>query len=171
MTKLTVFDKIEKVLTRFRDQISELDSKLFKILVGIMETLRETFKENARVFSEGIQDDNHYIWKILKVTEVKEQFDPIIRDMDVKKVLYDMMQNIFSKVDKWTEKQDDNELSRMISGFILDEFKDATQKTMTDYLYIKYNASTLQQLSDSIEQDIMQDKLWNRSAPMFWKTP
>lgn len=171
MCKLMAYDKLDKVLTTFRDQIAELDRKLFNVLTTMMETLRATFEENAKIYSEGIQDKTSYTWKILDIKDVASQLDATIQSMNVKMVLINMMNHMFDKVDVWTKQSDDNEICKMISDFILGEFKSATEKTMTDYLRKKYNATDIKTLSKEIDNDIMQNQLWDRSTPLFWKSP
>ena len=77
-----------------------------------------------------------------------------------------MMQNCA----KWVN-EDENEITKLISDFILDAFRNATQKTITDYLKEKFQVDNIQLLEQRIEDEIIRNKLGVDSTPLFWKNP
>ncbi len=157
------------MLQEFKKQLLELDNKLFSVLTNVMDTLRNTFEENAKVLSEGVRDDNTYTWKILSIPDIQAGLDEVVKKTDVSKTLYDLMTSMFENCKLWIG-QDQSEIVKLVSAFVLKEFQDATKKTMTDYLKVKYDdVTTPEELAERIEKDIMHDKLWNKSTPLFWK--
>ena len=78
------------------------------------------------------------------------------------------MIDLFDNCKKWIN-QDENEISKLISDFILGQFQQATKKTMTDYLKEKFGVDNATLLEQKIEDEIIQKELWNKSTPLFWQ--
>ncbi len=158
------------MLQEFKKQLSELDNKLFSVLTKVMDTLRNTFEVNAKVLSEGVRDDNTYTWKILSIPDIQAGLDEVVKKTDVSKTLYDLMTYMFENCKLWIW-QDQAEILKLISAFVLKEFQDATKKTMTDYLREKYGVDSSDILAQAIERNIIQQVLWDKSTPLFWQNP
>lgn len=166
--RIDVVKTMGDVLQEYKRQLTELDNQFFKVLTNVLDTLRETFEVNARVLSEGVREENSYTWKILSVPDIVDGLDDVIKKLDVQKTLSDLMLGMFTNCKKWIG-EDDAEIVKLISEFVLREFEEATKKTMTDYLKEKYQATNEELLSNAIKSDIMEEKLWAKSTPLFWQ--
>lgn len=167
--RIDVIKTMGDVLQEYKRQLTDLDNSFFRVLTNVLDTLRETFETNARVLSEGVREENSYTWKILSVPDIIDGLDEVIKKLDVQKTLSDLMIGMFTNCKKWIG-EDDAEIVKLISEFVLKEFEDATKKTMTDYLKEKYQTSGNDELlANAIEADIMEDKLWSKSTPLFWQ--
>ncbi len=165
--RLEIYQNMASLLQEYKKQLVALDNSFFNILTNVLDTLQETFAENAKVLSEGERKDNTYTWKILSVRDVQEGLDDVIKKLDLQQTLYDLMMNLLNNCKKWIN-QDENEISRLISNFVLKEFDAATKKTMTDYLREKFQTDNATLLADKIESEIIEEKLWKNSTPLFW---
>lgn len=165
--RIEMFKTMESVLTEYKRQLVNLDQSFFNILTTVLDTLRETFSENAKILSEGVKSENSYTWKILSVNDVQDGLDEVIKKLDLGQTLYDLMINLLDNCKKWIN-QDENEISKLISDFVLREFGDATKKTMTDYLREKFQTENSTLLTDKIKTNIIEEKLWKDSTPLFW---
>lgn len=168
--RVEMYQKMGYLLQEYRRMLSRLDSSFFDVLVVVLDTLRQTFAQNARILSEGINDGNTYTWKILSVKDVKDSLDKDVENLNLSNTLHDLMDVMFADCTKWIT-QDQNEISRVISDFVLNHFRTATQKTMTDYLKIKFRVDNPGALEANIENEIIQNRLWDRSIPLFWQNP
>ncbi len=166
--RVEVYKTLEELLQEFKRQLVALDHDFFNVLTIVLDTLRATFEENAKVLSEGIREENSYTWKILSIPDIQAGLDTVIKNLDVTQTLYDLMSSMFANFKNWMG-QDQNEIVKLVSEFVLSEFGTATKKTMTDYLKEKYNAENPTVLAEKIEEDIMQKNLWNKSVPLFWQ--
>lgn len=166
--KIEQFKAMNELLEQYKKLLMKLDHNFFAVLTEMLETLRDTFAKNAEVLSEGIQEENTYTWKILSVKDIKEGLDEVVKNLDLNQTLYALMIDLFDNCKKWIN-QDENEISKLISDFILGQFQQATKKTMTDYLKEKFGVDNATLLEQKIEDEIIQKELWNKSTPLFWQ--
>ena len=158
--RVEAYKKLNDLLTGYKNLLLNLDHNFFAILTEVLDTLRATFAENANVLSQGIKTKHTYSWKILSVKEIQQSLDAVVKGLDLNQTLYAMMSKMFENCTKWIT-QDENEISKMISDFILELFREATQKTMTDYLKEKFNVSNIALLVNAIEREIIEE-LWDK---------
>ena len=100
--------------------------------------------------------------------DIKVDLDKVVENMDLNQTLYSLMIDLLENREKWIN-QDENEITKMISDFILGQFQSATKKTMTDYLKEKFGVDNPTMLEQKIEDEIIRKKLWSKSKPLFWK--
>ena len=166
--KMDMYQKLDDVLKRFKKLVTDLDSSFFAVLQDVMFTLRDTFKKNIEILTQKGVEDRSYNWKILSINEVIDGLNEEVKKLDVEQTLYRLMVGMFEHVSDW-KSNDESKIAKIISTFVLDEFSEATKKTITDYLKEKYHETDIVRLADKIEQDIMRDKLAVKAQPMFWQ--
>lgn len=166
--KVELYQAMDVVLQEYKRQLQKLNQNLFRILIHVMDTLRETFEANKAFLSQRGTKDNIYTWKILEIPDIEEGLQEEIRNLDLGQTLYDLMITLFDHCKAWING-DESEIRKLISDFILKEFSTATQRTMTDYLKEKFNVENSQLLADEVETKIIKDKLSKDSTPLFWK--
>lgn len=165
-----LYKNMDLVLQEYKRQLRRLNQNLFRILLQVMETLRETFEVNKTVLSQkGIQD-HLYTWKILSIPDIKESLEREVKEHDAGQTLYHLIMTLFEHCAVWMN-QDENEICKLISDFMLQEFDKATKRTMTDYLKEKFRVENPALLADAVEKEIIRDKLGKDSTPLFWKNP
>ena len=166
--KVEQFKNMRELLEQYKKLLIKLDHNFFAVLTQMLETLKETFAKNADVLSEGIKEENTYTWKILSVKDIKEGLDEDVKNLDLNQTLYALMTDLFENCKKWID-QDENEISKLISDFVLGQFQTVAKKTMTDYLKEKFGVDNATLLEQKIENAIIQKELWSKSTPLFWK--
>ena len=166
--KVEQFKNMGELLEQYKKLLIKLDHNFFAVLTQMLETLKETFAKNADVLSEGIKEENTYTWKILSVKDIKEGLDEDVKNLDLNQTLYALMTDLFENCKKWID-QDENEISKLISDFVLGQFQTVAKKTMTDYLKEKFGVDNATLLEQKIEDAIIQKELWSKSTPLFWK--
>lgn len=162
------YQRMNDLLERYKKLLVKLDHNFFAVLTEVLETLRETFAKNAEVLSEGKVSDNTYTWKILSVKDIRAGLDEVVKGLDLNQTLYSLMTNMFENCKKWIN-QDESEISKLISDFVLAQFQQATRKTMTDYLKEKFEVDNPTLLEKAVEEQIIQKELWAKSTPLFWQ--
>lgn len=168
--KVEQYQRMNDLLEQYKKLLLKLDHSFFSVLTEVLNTLRDTFAKNAQVLSQGILSENTYTWKILSIKDIQQGLDDEVKKLDIEQTLYALMTNMFENCGKWITR-DENEVSKLISDFILNQFHEATQRTMTDYLKEKYEAENTTLLVKAIEENVIQDELWVKSSPLFWKNP
>ena len=166
--RIEQFKTMGNLLEQYKSQLITLDHNFFAVLTQMLDTLRNTFAENARVLSDGVREGNPSICKILSVKDIKVDLDKVVENMDLNQTLYSLMIDLLENREKWIN-QDENEITKMISDFILGQFQSATKKTMTDYLKEKFGVDNPTMLEQKIKDEIIRKKLWSKSKPLFWK--
>ena len=165
-----LYKNMDLVLQEYKRQLRRLYQNLFRILMQVMDTLRETFEVNQTVLSvKGVQN-NLYTWKILSIPDIREGLEQEMKEHDLGQTLYHLMQTMFERCTVWIN-QDENEIRKLISDFILQEFDKATKRTMTDYLKEKFRVENPALLAEAVEKEIIREKLDRDSTPLFWKNP
>lgn len=166
--RVELLQTLNTVLQDYKQQLVRLNNNFFHILTTVLDTLQKTFEENGKVLTEGVRTQNNYNWKILSVPDVRKGLDEEVGKLDLQQTLYDLMSAMMANCAKWVN-EDENEITRLVSDFILKAFRSATQKTITDYLKEKFQVDNTALLVQRIEEDIIRNKLGVDSTPLFWK--
>lgn len=166
--KVEQMQTLNTVLQNYKQQLVKLNNNFFHILTTVLDTLKKTFEENGRVLTEGVRTDSSYNWKILSVPDVRKGLDSEVEKLDLQQTLYDLMSMMMQNCAKWVN-EDENEITKLISDFILRAFQDSTQKTITDYLKEKFQVDNTALLMQRIEDQIIRNKLGVDSTPLFWQ--
>lgn len=168
--KVELLQTMNTVLQDYKQQLIRLNNNFFDILTTVLDTLQKTFQENGRVLTQGVRTENNYCWKILSVPDIQKGLDAEVQKLDLQQTLYSLMSTMMDNCAKWVN-EDENEITKLISDFILNAFRNATQKTITDYLKEKFQVDNIQLLEQRIEDEIIRNKLGVDSTPLFWKNP
>lgn len=168
--KVRALQTMEEILEEYKTQLAKLDNNFFRILTIVLDTLRETFEENEKTMTEKVESPNDYNWKILSISDVKETLDNEVQKLDLEGALHHLMLGFCSNFEKWID-QDEGEITKLISEFVLEEFHDATKKTITVYLREKFGTDDATILTKKINDEIMESQLGKKSIPLFWKSP
>jgi hypothetical protein len=168
--KVAQLETMNTILQDYKQQLILLNNNFFRILTNVLDTLQKTFEENGRVLTEGVRTENTYNWKILSVPDIRKGLDAEVEKLDLQQTLDSLMRSMMDNCTKWVN-EDENEITKLISDFILTAFRDATQKTITDYLKEKFQVDNIQLLEQRIEEEIIKDKLGVDSTPLFWQNP
>lgn len=170
LAKIRQYNVMLEAFRLYRGQVIRLNNDFFNVLSTVLDTLQNTFKENANILTNSVRTENQYTWRILSIPDIKESLDESVAKMDVGQVTQEFIDNMFNEYKNWMG-QDPNQIRKLISDFVIDKFDNITRQTFLDYLKIKFDTSDSAKLKDRIKNEIIQNKLADRSEPMFWCNP
>lgn len=168
--KIRQYNVMLELLRRFRRQVMQLNNDFFNVLATVLDTLQNTFRENANILTNGVRTETQYTWRILSIPDIKESLDENVSKMDVEQVTQEFIDNMFEEYKNWMG-QDPNRIRKLVSDFVINKFDNITRQTFLDYLKIKFDTTDSSKLQEKIKTDIIQSKLADRSEPMFWRNP
>lgn len=161
------FQSMVEVLRIYRKQVVQLNNDFFNVLTTVLDTLKNTFAENANILTNGVRADNIYTWSILSIPDIQDSLDSMVSGMDVSQVTREFLDKMFDEYKNWLS-QDPNRIKKMISDFVVNKFSDIANQTFLDYLKIKFETEDSNRLQEKIKSEILQGKLSGRSEPLFW---
>lgn len=167
LAKIRQYNVMIELMRQFRRQIVQLNNDFFNVLTTVLDTLQNTFKENSNILMNSVRTENQYTWRILSVPDIKDSLDYSISRMDVSQVTTGFIENMFEAYKNWMG-QDPNRIRKMVSDYVIDTFDDITRQTFLDYLKLKFDTTDSAKLQEKIKTEIIQNKLADRSEPMFW---
>lgn len=168
--KVEMLEIMNVVLQDYKQQLIRLNNNYFHILTTVLDTLQKSFQANGRALTQESMAGNGCKWKIISVPEIQEMLDAEVERLDFQQINYNMMMTMMDNYAKW-ENEDENEITRLISDFILKTFWNANMKTITDYLMENFQTENHLLLVQRIEEEIIRNKLAVDSIPLFWKNP
>jgi len=167
LAKVRQYNLLMDLLRQFRRQVMQLNNDFFNVLTAVLDTLQNTFRENANILTNSVRTGNLYTWRILSIPDIRESLDQCVAQMDVGQVTQEFIDSMFEEYKSWMG-QDPNKIRKLISDFVISKFDTITRQTFLDYLKIKFNTTDSSKLKERIKGDIIQDRLADRSEPMFW---
>lgn len=168
LANIEKYNYMQGLLRSLREQVVDLNNSFFDVLTTVLDTLRSTFEDNARILTAGIHRGNTYTWQILDIPDIQSQLDDAVTSLDVNQVLKNFVTRMFEEYPKWLSN-DANNIALLISDFITAQFAAITQKTIKDFLQIKFGTTNPVMLKDQIRQQIIEDQLSAKADPLFWR--
>lgn len=160
---------VANTLTKFREQLENLNSGYFALLTEVLDNLLETFEEDEQwLDSSAASASPGYTKRILQLPDVKPKLDKAIKELNAKQLVQDFMEYLMKAPEEWSTR-DDGKIGLYISEFMVKIFKDQTDRSLEDYLYEKYpkTGHNSAQLAQAVSDDIL-DGVYNDAKPMFW---
>lgn len=165
--RIRQYQLILELLRLYRKQVVQLNNDFFTVLTTVLDTLQSTFKENSNILTGGVRTESTYTWSVLSIPDIRDSLDEQVEKMDVGLVTREFLDNMFDEYRNWLS-QDPNRIRKMVSDFVVAKFDDITNRTFLDYLKIKFGTSDSNKLQDKIKTEIIENKLSDRSEPLFW---
>lgn len=165
--RIRQYTVMAELMRQFRRQVVQLNNDFFNVLTTVLDTLQNTFKENSNILMNSVRTENQYTWRILSIPDIKESLDYSVSKMDVGQVTMGFIDNMFVEYKNWMG-QDPNRIRKLVSDYVISTFDDITRQTFLDYLKLKFDTTDSSKLQEKIKTEIIQNKLADRSEPMFW---
>lgn len=167
-TMQETFYKMKSFLTILRKQLVDLSNKYCSVYNTVIDELIATFEAN-RVYLEDISDNvQEFEYPIATINDLKETLDERIKEIDIPSKMMDFQKYMLSgNVCKSWMTKNENEITKCVSKYFIEVFKEYTNKTMTSYLQDKYNTDNTDELIQFIRNDIM-NQLDIKAKPLFW---
>lgn len=164
--------KIERItvlgdlLNEFKKQLEELYSGFFKTFTKVLDELSSTFKANLTTLSNPTNTFDNYSEPLMTISDLQESLDNSVKVMKIQSLLNHFIDDLINDEKSWIS-QDENKISAKVVSFFLSELTEFTQKTITDYLQIRFQTTDPNQLRKKIYNDIMINA-HNKANPLFW---
>lgn len=171
---MQVYDKLDTVLRKFREQIVEATAAYYIKLNRVMDTLIDTFAENKNALSdqEVLQQKGTFAIPMMTIDELKKSLDAEIAKINVPGMLDAFMVLLLNSEDDWI-MEDENKIARLVIKFFTDvAFSGFTNRTITSFLKDKYENKvggkiTDAQLTNYVYNDWMK-LLTSKASPLFY---
>ena len=163
---------VANALTKFREQLGRLNSGYFALLTEVLDNLLETFEADEEwLGTPAASAPTAYTKRILQLSDVKPKLDKAIKGLNGKQLVQDFVEYLMKAPDEWNTR-DDGKIGLYISEFMVDLFRDQTNRSLEDYLYEKYPATghNSAQLAQAVNNNIL-NGVYNDAKPMFWCDP
>lgn len=174
--KLTmqVYERLNTVLTGFRQQVVDFTAAYYIKLYRVMDTLINTFAENRSALAnpQMLQNNNDFDIPMMTIQELKPTLDAEIARIDIPNMLDSFVVLLLNHEDDWI-MEDANKITRLVRDFfVTTAFQNFANKTITSFLTDKYQNKfgglvTNAQLTNYIYNDWMK-MLTDKASPLFY---
>ena len=164
--KIDLYETTANTLTQFKRQISELYTQFFGIFEKVLKELQSTFAENLSTLSHPAIRNNDYAIKLLTIQELQPSLDEAVETMNSNELISGFVTYMLEHPD-WWQAEDESKISRGVSNYFLDQLKDFTHRTMSDYLEIILGTFHPLTLTKYVRNEILVP-LAQKAEPLFW---
>lgn len=154
-----ILSEIEKLLRNIHDNY-------FSIFARVMAQLQSTFDENKSTLLTPVTADINYAFKIMSIQDLSDTLDNTVKQMQIPDIIHSFVSELIEKDNIWIT-EDESKISAEVSKFFVNALGSHTQKTIIDYLKIKYDTTAPEQLKNYIKNDII-TRLDQKAAALFW---
>lgn len=160
---------VENTLRRFREQLENLNSGYFALLTEVLDNLLETFEEDEQwLDSSAASASSGYTKRILQLSDIRPRLDEAIDELNATQLVRNFTEHLMKDPKRW-KSRDDGKIGLYISEFMVDLFRDQTNRSLEDYLYEKYpeTGHNSAQLAQAVSNEIL-NGVYNDAKPVFW---
>lgn len=167
--KVQLYVEMGEFLKAFKQQVIALRDEFFSPLIETMDNVAETFKANLDALNVNVASDNDYAIKIVGLEDgsLKESLNEAVEQLDCKAIVLQFVQYMIDNPQKWESRNNDAQISAMVSEFFVEQLNAFTSKSIDSYLQTKYLAPTQAALINCIYQ-IEMVPLLTKASPLFW---
>ena len=163
---------VANTLTKFREQLENLNSGYFALLTEVLDNLLETFEEDEQwLGSPAASASSGYTKRILQLSDIRPKLDEAIDELNATQLVRNFTEHLMKDPKQW-KSRDDGKIGLYISEFMVALFRDQTNRSLEDYLYEKYpeTGHNSAQLAQAVSNEIL-NGVYNDAKPMFWCDP
>lgn len=149
---------MKDLLCELQDQVSRLNEKFFQPMTALLDTLKNTFRENSSTLCEGKNRKNSRTWQIVELSQIQDQLNIILEDLDSEQEFQKLAELLLTHWRDWING-DEDAVTKLISQHIIQTFSSVSGKSMDHWL-------------DSTSQSagvVIQKHFDKAGAPPFWK--
>ena len=154
---LEVFDRMDKVLHTFREQVVEAADTYYLQLAYVIKTLLETFAENRQLLLGGAlpQRESPISEPLMTIPELRPVLDAEAEKIRVPNAFQAFMGAFLDPDNEETWlAEDEREIAKLVSGFFARyAFSGFDNRSLTSFLKDKYQTRTDAELADRLDAD------------------
>ena len=171
-SRIKMLERMEIMLLKMIPQFEQLAEDCFDVYVRVTRNLTETFHENYQTLtnrssSKAVADP--FSIPLMTVENMKESLDQAVSNMKLDQEMSAFHSFFFRNNGVW-KSGDEKKIAKSVSTYLVRKFDGYTQKTLTDYLEIRFNAANAGELTNKVYEEILKP-LEDRATPLFWKEP
>ncbi len=169
--RIREYDAAISVMQTFSLQVKKLYQVYFAPLIEMLDNVRASFDEDMAYFqTPAARRSTAYTRQILKLSDVQESLDASIKALQPHTLVSEFVDSVMDNHEEWINRDSDR-ITAFISRYMSSAFREQMNRSLQDYLYIKYpHAAGPQQLAEEVERDIITEQ-FNNAAAMFWCNP
>ncbi len=165
--RVHVLGKLESAIRKMIEQFDNLYEVFFRPYVIVSNNLVDTFKENYDAINTNTETvEDPFVIPLMRIADMKDSLDNTVEAMSLEAELRDFYVALLRNPDVWVQS-DERKICAFVSKYFSDKFSDYTNKTITDYLQIRFNTTDPAQLADCIYNNIL-TPLSDKATPLFW---
>lgn len=153
-------------MKEFKKQLEDLYNNSFKIFTTVLDNLIVTFNANLTALAEPITTFETYSKPLMTILDLKESLDTSVSEMRIPDIVNHFVDALMNDEKTWIS-QDENKISTTVTKFFLSEFDVFTNKTIIDYLQIRFKTTDPNLLKNEIYNKVIIPAYYDAS-PMFW---
>lgn len=170
--KIEMLKVMERMVDKLIDQIERLYRECFFVYEKVYSELSETLAENLSVLtdedvSEAVADP--FIIPLMTIRDMKESLDRTISEMQIDNEISSFNAHLFSNSKVWRTKET-RKITAEIKDYFVNRFNRYTERTLTDYLEIKFGVTDAGPLANMTYDEIL-SPLSGKAKPLFWRDP
>ena len=171
-SRIKMLEKLEGMLLRMIPQFEQLAADCFNVYAQTTQDLTETFHENYQILTGKASsriDADPFVIPIVTVEDMQVSLDKTVMSMKLDQEMSAFHSFFFRNSGIWNSG-DEKKIAKSVSTYLVHKFDGYTQKTLTDYLEIRFNTANAGELTDKVYNEILRP-LDDKAAPLFWKEP
>lgn len=166
VTKIDSLIALGELLKEFKKQLEDLYNGFFKIFTTVLDNLISTFNANLTALAEPITTVEAYSKPLMTILDLKESLDTSVSEMRIPDIVNHFIDALMNDEKTWIS-QDENKISASVTKFFLSELNTFTNKTIIDYLQIRFKTTDPNLLQGKIYDEIM-IPAHKDASPLFW---
>lgn len=171
-SKLKMLEKLESMLRVMITQFERLHTECFDIYAKVAKNLVETFDENYRTLTNAQATNavaDPFVIPLMTIADMRESLDATVDAMRLDDEMTAFHSTLFKNYEAWNSG-DEKKISKAVSSYLILKFSGYTEKTLTDYLKIRFATDDTGELTNKVYQEILRP-LSDKATPLFWKEP
>ncbi len=164
--KIDLYQEMGSLLNELQNQLDQLYASFFGVFSEVMNNLQETFETNLRTLAEPLAVSNDYAIRLIAIQDIQQSLDNTVAAMRIDDLIHGFINHMLNNPDCWVT-QDESKISDAVSSYFLDELRTYCQRTIVDYLQVKFDTTNPAALQKKVYDEII-IPLGDRSSPMFW---
>ncbi|MBC2580431.1 tubulin-like doman-containing protein [Clostridium sp. DJ247] len=153
--------------SRVIQDLSELNSKIYRVYTEILNELNKVFKEDGDILAKGEEIEGAlgrtYSWTVVKVPDLTDYIERIVNKETADELVRRFSYKLLEESQKWLDEVRIDVVGS-ISNFVSEEYGDVITQSMEDFLALEYGED---KSIISIIKDEIGPKLDKDAVPIF----
>ncbi len=164
--KIETLSVLNDVLVELKKQVNDLYVQYYAIFETVMRNLESTFAANLTALANPVGPSQDYAVKLMTIQQIQPALDSSVKAMRIDDLISGFVNYMLQDSKVWIA-QDESKIAYAVSNYFLSVLDEYTQKTIVDYLKIKFNTEDPNMIASKVYSEIIQP-LSQKAAPLFW---